>query len=82
MHLAKTISDAWINFVVKGDPNGATGFGLRGNRTWPVYSTLAGGGIGQEIVFSVQEGNYLELDSFRAEGLQWLADVALPVLGN
>lgn len=81
-HLAKIMSDAWINFVVRQDPNSAQGVGLSGNASWPVYNASAGGGVGQNIVWSTKHGNYIEFDSFRAEPINWMLDLSLSVFGN
>jgi carboxylesterase type B len=76
--LAFTMSSAWVNFFVSLDPNGA------GVRTeWPVYNTTSGGGVGEGIVWSVKDnGSYVELDDFRAEGIKYLSDNALTLFGN
>lgn len=76
--LAKTISSAWINFVTGLDPNGRDGLD---GPVWPVYNTTDGGGIGKEIVFDVG-GSYVELDSWHAEGMNWMIENALPVFGS
>lgn len=77
--LAKTMSNAWINFVVGGDPNGG-GLGLPGGATWPVYNTSVGGGVGQNIVFS-DHGSFVEMDCWRAEAIDWLIKNSQAVLG-
>lgn len=77
--LAKTMSTAWINFFTGLDPNGASGLGT----PWPAYDLNEGGGVGQNIVWSVEgQGNYLELDTYRAEGINWFIEHSLTVYGN
>lgn len=84
--LAKTMSTAWVNFVVGQDPNGnRNGTGLdfpeAGVVDWPAYNASEGGGVGKTIVFSVN-GSYVEWDNFRTEGMQWMIENSLPVFGN
>lgn len=79
--LAKTMSTAWVNFVVGLEPNGAQGLGIPGVDAWPVYNASAGGGAGRNIVFSVN-GSYTEWDSYRAEGIEWMRANSLAVFGN
>lgn len=50
---------------------------------WPVYNTTSGGGVGEEVVWSVKDdGSYVEVDDFRAEGIKFLSDNALTLFGN
>jgi hypothetical protein len=50
---------------------------------WPVYNSTAGGGVGQNIVFSVHdEGTYVEIDDYRAGGINWMIEHGLTVFGN
>lgn len=79
--LAKTMSTAWVNFFVSLDPNGASGLNITGVPSWPVYNASAGGGVGYNIVWNVN-GSYLERDTFRAEGMQWMIDNSLTLFGN
>jgi carboxylesterase type B len=79
--LAKTMSNAWVNFVTTLNPNGAAGLSLPGGATWPVYNTTAGGGVGEEIVWST-DGSYIEMDSWRAAGMNWMAYHSRTVFGN
>lgn len=79
--LAKTMSTAWINFVTGLDPNGKKGLVCKGDLEWPIYTTSAGGGVGEEIVFDV-EGSYVETDDFRAEGINWMIENSLAVFGS
>lgn len=78
--LAKTMSTAWINFITGQDPNGHKGLGLPGGATWPAYNTTVGGGVGQNIVWT-DKGSYVEMDSWRAEGINYLIQNSLPVFG-
>jgi len=77
--LAAAMSSAWINFVTGLDPN--RGGSTLLNVTWPRYSTAAGGGVGQDIVWRAN-GSFVEFDDYRAPGMKWLADHSLDVLGN
>ncbi|KAK4148958.1 hypothetical protein C8A00DRAFT_19298 [Chaetomidium leptoderma] len=78
--LAKTMSTAWVNFITSQDPNGPKGLGLPDGETWPVYDASVGGGVGQNIVWS-DKGTYVEMDSWRAEGINYLIDNSLAVFG-
>lgn len=79
--LAKTMSNAWVNFVVGLDPNGAKGLGIAGVDAWPVYNASEGGGVGKNIVFSIN-GSFTERDNYRAEGIEWMIENSLPLFGN
>ncbi|KAL2159564.1 hypothetical protein VTH06DRAFT_2133 [Thermothelomyces fergusii] len=81
--LARTMSAAWVNFITDQDPNGPGGAtlpGLPGGGTWPVYDPDVGGGVGQNLVWS-EEGSYVEVDSFRAQGINYFIENSLPVFG-
>ncbi|KAL2201504.1 Alpha/Beta hydrolase protein [Corynascus similis CBS 632.67] len=78
--LARTMSTAWVNFITVQDPNGPNGLGLPGGETWPVYDASAGGGVGQNIVWS-EEGSYVEVDSFRAQGINYFIENSVAVFG-
>lgn len=72
------MSSAWVNFFVALDPNGAAV-----SPAWPAYNTSSGGGVGQNMVWSVRgNGSYVEWDDYRAEGMKYLADNALELFGN
>lgn len=81
---AKAVSDqmatAWINFFVGLDPNGPIGLNITNSQTWPQYDPSIGGGVGQEIVWDL-DGNYIEFDDFRAEGINWMIENAAGALG-
>jgi len=79
--LARTISSAWINFVTGLDPNGEKGLSLPGGAEWPVYNATLGGGVGENIVWSIN-GSYVEWDSYRAGGINWMMENALAVFGS
>jgi carboxylesterase type B len=68
--LAALMSRMWVSFVVDGDPNG---HGVRGQPEWPVY--VAANGYGENFVFDANRTNYVELDTFRAEGIAYLQSV-------
>ncbi|AEO67420.1 uncharacterized protein THITE_125668 [Thermothielavioides terrestris NRRL 8126] len=65
--LAKTMSTAW-------------GLGLPGGATWPPYNASAGGGVGQNLVWT-DKGSYVEMDSWRAEGINYFIENSLAVFG-
>lgn len=78
--LAKAMSTAWVNFVTGLDPNGAEPAKLP---AWPAYNLTAGGGVGQNIVFAAKgNGSYVEIDDYRVEGINWMIENSLTVLGN
>lgn len=79
--LARTMSNAWVNFFVGLDPNGGAAAWEEGGIGWPVYNATEGGGVGRNIVFAA-EGSYTEWDDFRAEGIQWMIDNSLALFGN
>lgn len=76
--LAKQMSDAWVNFIVNLDPNGA---GITGVDEWPVYNVTEGGGVGKNIHFQVNE-SFVEWDAWRAEGMEWMRVNSLNLFGN
>lgn len=78
--LAKTMSTAWVSFVTGQDPNHPRGLGLPGGETWPVYNASAGGGVGEGIVWT-DKGSYVEMDSWRAEGLNYFSENSLAMFG-
>lgn len=69
------MSTAWINFFVGLDPNGEEG------SSWPVYDPAKGGGVGENLVWT-KDGSHVEVDSWRAEGINWMIENALAVFGN
>ncbi|KUI60386.1 Lipase 4 [Cytospora mali] len=78
--LSKTMSTAWVNFVVGLDPNGA-GLGIEGVDAWPVYDPAEGGGVGKTIEFKTN-GSSVVWDSYRAEAINWLIENSLSIFGN
>ncbi|KAJ6446227.1 prefoldin subunit 2 [Purpureocillium lavendulum] len=79
--LAITMATAWVNFINYLDPNGKNGLGFRHGARWPKYDTGAGGGVGQDVVWTL-EGGAVEVDDWRAAGIEWMMDHALSVFGN
>ncbi|KYK54974.1 carboxylesterase family protein [Drechmeria coniospora] len=79
--LSTTMATAWINFVNHLDPNGKDGLGLANNDVWPKYDRLTGSGVGNNIVWDVN-GNYVELDDWRLEGMNWMITNGLSVFGS
>ncbi|KAI3396681.1 hypothetical protein diail_11789 [Diaporthe ilicicola] len=78
--LAKGMSNAWVNFVVGLDPNGA-GLEIDGVGAWPVYNATEGGGVGRNVFFDTN-GSSVAWDSYRAEGINWMIENSLSVFGN
>jgi carboxylesterase type B len=78
--LAKTMSTAWVNFITGQDPNGSKGLSLPGGVTWPAYNTTAGGGVGQNLVWT-DKGSFVEMDRWRAEGMNFFIENSLGVFG-
>lgn len=75
--LSNTMNRAWINFFVSQDPK----LGNTTDAAWPVYDVMAGGGIGQNIVFDL-DGAHKEWDDHRTEGINWFIKNALTVFGS
>ncbi|GIZ47718.1 hypothetical protein CKM354_001080300 [Cercospora kikuchii] len=63
--LSEQISAQWINFAWSGNPNGD------GLPHWPLYNNSA---AGQDLVLQTesQGGNYVEEDTYRLEGREYL----------
>jgi carboxylesterase type B len=78
--MSKTISTAWINFINDLDPNGDSGPELFNGNKWPTYE-LSGGPNGKGVVFNIN-GTHIEVDDWRAGGMEWMAEHALTVFGN
>ncbi|KAJ4029722.1 hypothetical protein NW758_013281 [Fusarium oxysporum] len=78
--MSKTISTAWINFINDLDPNGNSGPELFNGNKWPTYE-LSGGPNGKGVVFNIN-GTHIEVDDWRAGGMEWMAEHALTVFGN
>ncbi|KAJ2904767.1 hypothetical protein MKZ38_007275 [Zalerion maritima] len=79
--LSRSMGSAWINFIVTQDPNGQEGFYIGDDEGWPVYNASAGGGVGQDIVWSL-DGSYVEVDGLVTEsGLSESQPEATGLLG-
>jgi hypothetical protein len=78
--MAKTISTAWINFFNTLDPNVKSGEELFGGEEWPPYD-LSDGPDGKGIVFNIN-GSEIEVDNWRSDGMEWMAEHALSAFGN
>lgn len=72
--LSDEISEHWINFIASGSPNGA---GAQGNLVWPVYNA-SGNGVNMVLQTSGRgrNGSYVEDDTYRREGREYLANWA------
>ncbi|KAF3927196.1 Acetylcholinesterase [Dactylellina cionopaga] len=65
VELADTMSKAWINFFVSGNPNGK-------NKAvyWPKYGENSGA---QEMVFDIApRGPFVGRDDYRSKGIEWI----------
>ena len=60
--LSDQMSAQWINFVYQGDPNGVD------LPVWPRY----GNGTNLVLQTEAQGGNYIEDDTYRLEGREYL----------
>ncbi|CAK7228907.1 hypothetical protein SBRCBS47491_007068 [Sporothrix bragantina] len=81
--LAKTMSHAWVKFIVGLDPNGhsaRSGSSTGTSVPWPIYNATTGGGAGHNMVWQA-DGSYVEPDTYRAEGIRWMIDHGLDVFG-
>lgn len=74
LELAKEMSKRWVSFIAKGDPD------FEGSEEWPVYDLESGGGVGSNIVFRGSKG-VVEVDSYRAEAMEWIWENAKEVYG-
>ncbi|KAK4158663.1 Alpha/Beta hydrolase protein [Cladorrhinum sp. PSN259] len=82
--LAKVMSNTWIRFFVSIDPTAGTSTGRIESRVvqWPRYNPAEGGGVGRNIVWDGSKISYMEWDSFRAEGVNWMIENSLSALGT
>lgn len=78
--MSKTISTAWINFINGLDPNGDSGPELFNGNKWPIYKPSRSPN-GKGVVFNIN-GTHIEVDNWRAGGIEWMAEHALTVFGN
>ncbi|KAK4448281.1 Alpha/Beta hydrolase protein [Podospora aff. communis PSN243] len=94
VRVAREMADAWVRFFVGMDPNpslGPSGKGKgKGKGTgeeegemveWPRYDAAEGGGVGRNLVFDAA-GSWVEWDSWRAEGIQWMIENSLEGFGS
>lgn len=79
--LAKQMSNAWVNFFVSLDPNGADGSASPLGFTWPAYNASEGGGVGKSVRFLLNQ-SVVEWDAWRAEGMEWMTANSLSLFGN
>lgn len=70
------MSSMWINFIVDQTPNSRDH-----HESWPLFNSMDGGGAGRGIVFGVDNMS-VELDDWRAEGINWLIENDLGLIGN
>lgn len=81
VNLSNLMSRSWVSFIVDGNPNF---HGIEGvETTWPVYNSTLGGGMGSNMVFTVNRTglSYIEWDSWRGEGIAFISENALGVYG-
>lgn len=83
VELSNLMSRSWVSFIVDQDPNN-NGLGRLGVKEWPVYNSSQGGGVGINMVFTVNvtEKGYIEWDSWRGEGIAFINENALSVYGR
>jgi hypothetical protein len=73
------MSGSWVSFVVDQDPNG---HGTEGVKHWPVYNSSLGGGLGINMVFTVNVSEQcIEWDSWRGEFINFINENRLGVYG-
>jgi carboxylesterase type B len=77
--LANLMSRSWVSFIADGDPNN---HGVENVTSWPAYNSTVGGGLGVNMVYTVNGSSYIESDSFRGEGIAFINDNALSVYGQ
>jgi carboxylesterase type B len=81
VELSNLMSRSWVSFIADGDPNN---HGIdEVNTTWPLYNVSQGGGMGINMVFTVNitDRSYIEWDSWRGEGIAFINENALSVYG-
>jgi carboxylesterase type B len=80
LNLSSLMTRSWVSFIADGDPNN---HGIEASTKWPMYNSSQGGGLGINLVYTVNITNssYLEWDSFRGEGIAFLVENALGVYG-
>jgi carboxylesterase type B len=78
-NLAIQMSRSWVSFITELDPNAN---GVQGASTWPVYNATLGGGLGSNMVFTVNQSSYAEPDTWRGEGIGWISGNARDVYGR
>lgn len=78
--LAKIMSRMWVSFVVNLEPNK---HGIAGVPDWPAYDISDGLGA-QDVVFdaNVTTLAYPERDTFRAEGIAFINEIAASQFGR
>jgi triacylglycerol lipase len=78
--LAKIMSRMWVSFVVNLEPNK---HGIAGVPDWPAYDISDGLGA-QDMVFdaNVTTLAYPERDTFRAEGIAFINEIAASQFGR
>jgi carboxylesterase type B len=79
VNLSNLMSRSWVSFITDGDPNNN---GVEGAAAWPTYNSTEGGGMGINMVFTVNGSSYNEWDSFRGEGIAFINQHALSVYGQ
>lgn len=75
--LAKQMSQSWVGFVNDLDPNEN---GIASINQWPAFQLE--GGEGQNFVWTVNGTSYPEVDSFRAEGIAFINEMAKKAYGR
>jgi hypothetical protein len=83
--LADDMDTAWVRFITMLDPNGPWGVQSSGSNTviWRRFNTTEGGGVGREIVWSVNgTGSYVEWDGYRVDAIAFINENALKIFGR
>lgn len=82
--LAKLISNTWIRVFVYMDPTAGPSRGRSESRPvqCPQYNATSGGSVGKNLVWDAEKISYIEWDSDRAEGTNWMIENSLSVLGT
>ena len=72
---------SFVSFIVDGDPNNHRVEGVK--TTCPMYNSTLGGGMGINMVFTVNltGSSYTEWDTWRGEGIAFINENALGVYG-
>ncbi|ORY66514.1 Alpha/Beta hydrolase protein [Pseudomassariella vexata] len=68
--LSKQMGEQWVNFVYEGNPNGLY------LPEWPIYGSRGEQGVNLVLQTEAQGGSYVEEDTYRLEGREYLIEWA------